>query len=93
MSVLFAGGFGDEHLDNTEALAMGGYLGETVLYFINYESPLGLLEALDDVLDDVSALGVLGRQRRVILHTRAPPHVRQAPSKRRRPLVLDSRDR
>ena len=62
---------------------MSGHLGETVLDLGNYEAPLGLLEALDDVLDDVSALGVLGESGRGILRTRAPPHVQQAPSKRR----------
>lgn len=59
MPVLLARGFGDEDLDDAEALVVGGDLGETVLDFVHHKPPLGFLEALDDVLDDVSALGVL----------------------------------
>ena len=59
LSVLSTGGFGDEDLDDTEALVVGGDFGETVLDLIDYKAPLRFLEAFDNVLNDVSALGVL----------------------------------
>lgn len=59
LSVLFARGFGNEDLYDTEALIVSGDLGETVLDFVNHKAPLMFLEAFDDVLNDVSALGVL----------------------------------
>jgi len=56
---------------------VGGDLGETVLDFVHDKSPLGFLVALDDVLDDVSALGVLeGSRNENLTHessTTCPP--------------------